>query len=85
MLFRSEQALYAALGRHRTTALSVLAHRDYRAAFTVLARLRPEVDAFFDGVMVNDPDARLRDNRLALLRELRELFTRIADLSRLPG
>ena len=81
----AEQALYAALGRHRTTALSVLAHRDYRAAFTVLARLRPEVDAFFDGVMVNDPDARLRDNRLALLRELRELFTRIADLSRLPG
>ena len=81
----AEQALYAALSLHRATAQSALARGDYRTAFTVLARLRPEVDAFFDGVMVNDPDARLRDNRLALLHELRELFTRIADLSRLPG
>ncbi len=81
----AEQALHAALGRHRPTVESALARGDYRAAFTVLARLRPEVDAFFDGVMVNDSDARLRDNRLALLGELRALFTRIADLSRLPG
>ncbi len=81
----AEQALYAALSLHRATVQSALARGDYRTAFTVLARLRPEVDAFFDGVMVNDPDARLRDNRLALLHELRELFRRIADLSRLPG
>ena len=81
----AEQALHVALGRHRPTVQGALADGDYRAAFTVLARFRPEVDAFFEGVMVNDPDARLRDNRLALLRELRELFTRIADLSRLPG
>ena len=62
-----------------------LARGDYDRAFAELAQLRPEVDAFFDGVLVNDPDARLRDNRLALLGELRALFTRIADLSRLPG
>ena len=41
--------------------------------------------AFFDRVLVNDPDAALRSNRLALLGELRALFCGIADLSRLPG
>jgi glycyl-tRNA synthetase beta chain len=81
----AELSLHAALLRHRPTVESALARGDYRGAFTVLARLRPEIDAFFDGVMVNDPDARLRNNRLALLGELRMLFARIADLSRLPG
>jgi glycyl-tRNA synthetase beta chain len=59
--------------------------RDYRAALTRLAQLRPAVDAFFDGVMVNAEDPALRNNRLALLAQLRSLFTRIADLSCLPG
>ncbi len=35
--------------------------------------------------MVMDPDPALRANRLALLTQLRDLFTGIADLSRLPG
>ena len=39
----------------------------------------------FDAVMVNADDAQLRRNRLALLAELRRQFTRIADLSCLPG
>jgi glycyl-tRNA synthetase beta chain len=43
------------------------------------------VDTFFDEVMVMDPDPVLRANRLAMLGNLRELFTGIADLSRLPG
>ncbi len=81
----AEQALHAALVQHRPTVEAALARGDYRGAFKVLARFRPEIDAFFDGVMVNDPDVRLRNNRLALLGELRALFTRIADLSRLPG
>ena len=66
----------------RTRALD---KRDYGAALTRLATLRPAVDAFFDGVMVNAEDAALRRNRLALLANLRGLFTRIADLSCLPG
>jgi glycyl-tRNA synthetase beta chain len=59
--------------------------RDYAAALARLAKLRPAVDAFFDGVMVNADDPALRINRLALLAQLRGLFTRIADLSCLPG
>ncbi|HEX6639087.1 MAG TPA: glycine--tRNA ligase subunit beta [Steroidobacteraceae bacterium] len=59
--------------------------RNYAAALARLATLRPAVDAFFDGVMVNAEDPALRNNRLALLAQLRGLFTRIADLSCLPG
>ena len=63
---------------------AVTAH-DYALALDLLAALRPPVDAFFDRVLVNDPEAALRNNRFALLAELRALFTGIADLSRLPG
>jgi glycyl-tRNA synthetase beta chain len=81
----AEQALHRALRQRRDVVGAALERGDYDRAFAELAQLRPEVDAFFDGVLVNDPDTRLRDNRLALLGELRALFTRIADLSRLPG
>jgi glycyl-tRNA synthetase beta chain len=57
----------------------------YAQALSELAWLRKPVDAFFDQVMVMDPDPALRANRLALLTQLRALFTGIADLSRLPG
>jgi glycyl-tRNA synthetase beta chain len=57
----------------------------YAQALSELAWLRKPVDAFFDQVMVMDPDPALRANRLALLTQLRGLFNGIADLSRLPG
>ena len=41
------------------------------------------MDKFFDDVMVMDPDPAQRDNRLALLRALHELFSPLADFSRL--
>ncbi len=41
------------------------------------------MDAFFDGVMVMTDDERLRDNRIALLAQLRETMNRIADISKL--
>jgi len=80
-----EQRLHRAVGELRPSVEAALAHRDYAGALDQLSRLRPEVDAFFDQVLVNDPDSALRTNRLALLGELRGLFTRIADLSQLPG
>lgn len=49
----------------------------------MLATLREPVDRFFDDVMVMTEDAALRANRLALLTRLRELFLRLADVSRL--
>lgn len=56
---------------------------DYGQALTALAELREPVDAFFDNVMVMDDDEAVRNNRIALLNNLRELFIQIADLSKL--
>jgi len=48
-----------------------------------LASLDGAVDSFFDEVMVMSDDLDLRNNRLALLADLHELFTRVADISHL--
>lgn len=80
-----ERTLYAALQRAQHTVPDHIASGQFESALADLARLRAPVDAFFDGVMVMDPDAALRENRLALLGQLRQLFAGIADLSRLPG
>jgi glycyl-tRNA synthetase beta chain len=81
----AEQALHAALTRRRSAVARAYGAGDYGTVFGELAQLRREVDDFFDHVLVNDPDAQLRGNRLALLGELRNLFGQTADLSRLPG
>lgn len=80
----SERALAQALERSRQRVSAALSDReDYLSAYATLAGLRPEVDKFFDEVMVMDPDAAQRDNRLALLRALHELFSPLADFNRL--
>ncbi len=86
----AEKALHEALAAvlpevERALGRRDKGNRDYAAALAELAKLRPAVDAFFDGVMVNAEDPALRNNRLALLAQLRGVFTRIADLSCLPG
>ncbi len=81
----AERQLHGALAGLRDSVQAALAKRDYVGALTALAGLRGDVDAFFDGVMVNDPDESLRRNRLSLLAELRGLFSGVADLSKLPG
>ncbi|HEY0975377.1 MAG TPA: glycine--tRNA ligase subunit beta [Solimonas sp.] len=78
----AEQALFAKLGE--VEALNARAD-DYTAQLVNLASLREPVDAFFDAVMVNDPDAAVRANRLALLAQLDRLCRSVADLSQLPG
>lgn len=57
------------------------ANQDYRAMMALLVELEPAVAALFDkgGVMVMDPDARLRDNRLSLLQRVLAPFAAIAD------
>jgi glycyl-tRNA synthetase beta chain len=48
---------------------------------SVISRLRPKVDLFFDKVLVNAPDPRVRHNRLTLLHTLRQEFSKVADFS----
>ena len=57
----------------------------YREALEVIASLRPDVDRFFEQVMVMAEDPAIRKNRLALLGELLREFTTIADFSEIGG
>jgi glycyl-tRNA synthetase beta chain len=81
----AEQQLHAALGQARDRVQQALAREAWPQAYGVLAELRPAVDGFFDDVMVMDPIVEQRDNRLALLRELHELLTPLADFARLQA
>ena len=58
---------------------------DYTASLQALAALKAPVDAFFDSVMVNADDPRLRANRLGLLARLHAAMNRVADLSKLAA
>jgi len=80
-----EIALSAALDAALPEALAALAAEDDTKAMAALARLRAPVDAFFDKVVVNDADARLRRNRLGLLARLRAALDRVADFSKIEG
>jgi glycyl-tRNA synthetase beta chain len=55
--------------------------RNYLGAIEQIATMRPEVDAFFESVMVNDPDEGIRKRRLALLAMIVSNFSSIADFS----
>jgi glycyl-tRNA synthetase beta chain len=81
----AELALDSELRRTSGIVTPLLAERDYAEAMAIMAGLKEPVDAFFDGVMVMCDDSNLRDNRLALLQELRTLFLKVADISRLQG
>ena len=80
-----EQALYNAVEAQQSKLQPLLADKDYTQALSSLAAIRPEVDAFFDGVMIMSDDESLKTNRLALLNALRSLFLEVADLSSLQG
>jgi glycyl-tRNA synthetase beta chain len=75
-LAESVEAVYAETNR-------ALARNDYVDALAHLARLRPQVDAFFDAVMVNVDDAPLRNNRLALLKRLSDRLGCVAAIEHL--
>ncbi|QEH09179.1 glycine--tRNA ligase subunit beta [Histophilus somni] len=59
----------------------LIAQGDYTAVLDKLANLRQPIDAFFDGVMVNVEEQTLRQNRLAILSTLQNLFLQVADIS----
>ena len=79
----AEKALYSALSSARDKVGPLLAERRYARVLSELANLRDPVDRFFDDVMVMADDEAVRNNRLALLGELRALFLDVADISRL--
>jgi glycyl-tRNA synthetase beta chain len=77
----AEPKLHAAMQEAREREAEPRRRRDYAAVFDSLVQLQPTVAQFFDkgGVMVMDPDPKLRDNRLALLQQLIAPYLAIAD------
>ena len=77
--------LHQTLGQVRHDIEDPLKNEDFEAVMTELAKLREPVDAFFEHVMVNDQDAAVRANRLALLADIRDTLHRVADFSQIEG
>jgi len=78
-----EQRLHQVAERSAEDIQPLLAKRDYQATLNRLALTKPDIDAFFDHVMVMADDPELRANRLALLNLLSRQFLTCADISRL--
>lgn len=77
----AEQALAAALNKAQAEVGPLLTDGEYQTALSQLAVLQAPVDGFFTDVMVMADDLALRNNRLALLQQLRDLFLQVADIS----
>jgi len=80
----AEKALAEQIHKQAEAVLPLFEKGDYAAALSSLASLRAPVDSFFNEVMVMAEDDATRNNRLAMLNQLRNLFLRVADISVLP-
>ena len=78
-----EQALFAAAQALQPKIAAAVAGNDFQTALTELAAIKPQVDAFFDGVMVMADDVAVKQNRLNLLNQLAGQMNAVADISRL--
>lgn len=76
-----EQTLAAKIAQTEKSCEPDLATGNYEGALNRMADLRDDIDAFFDNVMVNADDEKVKTNRLNLLMQLRNLFLRVADIS----
>jgi glycyl-tRNA synthetase beta chain len=79
----AETALYQNLQQTEQSVAAHLAQSDYDAALSAMAGLKAPIDAFFESVLVMDPDDSIRNNRLALLTRIRDLFAGVADFRKI--
>lgn len=78
-----EKTLNKAINENEQLLMPLIDKKNYEEALTQLANLKDSVDAFFDKVMVMTDDKKLKNNRLALLKRLRDLFLQVADIAEL--
>jgi len=80
-----DRALLAALDTAEPAASAAVTEERFTDAMAALASLRAPIDAFFDGVMVNDPDEAVRAYRLGLLARFTGAVHGVADFSKIEG
>lgn len=78
-----EKALFSAAQALQPKIEAALAAQDFQTALSALASVKPQVDAFFDNVMVMADDAAVKQNRLNLLKQLADLMNAVADIAKL--
>jgi glycyl-tRNA synthetase beta chain len=81
----AEKNLFSAMQKLSPQVSAHMQKQDYTGALKELAGVRGEVDKFFDDVMVMHDDPAIRNNRIALLRELDGLMNQVADISKLAA
>jgi glycyl-tRNA synthetase beta chain len=81
----AEKTLFEALTTLEPKVASLIANEDYDDALKLLATAREPVDRFFDEVLVMCDEPLLRENRLALLKQLGNLMNQVADISKLAA
>ena len=81
----SEKKLFSDMTAIRPETDRKFASGDYTGTLKTLAQLHDDVDAFFTNVMVMADDARLRNNRIALLKQLHAMMNQVADISKLAS
>ncbi|MDF1795481.1 MAG: glycine--tRNA ligase subunit beta [Coxiellaceae bacterium] len=77
----AESGLAKQLAEQTKRVETLYGKADYAEALSQLSSLKEPVDTFFDEVMIMDEDKKKRANRLAMLQQLRQLFTQVADIS----
>lgn len=61
----------------------LLANKEYTKALDAFASLRPAIDNMFDSVMIMDKDEAIKNNRLAILKQIYDIMLNICDLSKI--
>lgn len=79
----SEKCLYETYLKVAGAFETDCSHNDYESAFIKLAEFNGPIDNFFNGVLVMDPDVNLKNNRIALLQAIKNLFFKLVDISQL--
>ncbi len=82
---KEEAALAAAIEGVKQDTVAAINVENFGGAMRALAELRPAVDAFFDKILVNSEDAKIRENRLKMLSEIRAATQTVADFSKISG
>jgi glycyl-tRNA synthetase beta chain len=79
----AEKHLYTAFLKVRNPVLNHIKNKEFSSALEKMGEIKPSVDDFFDNVMVMVEDSTLRENRLCLLRDISDLFSDLADFSKI--
>lgn len=80
-----EKTLHRSLTDLDALVTAKFSQGDFAGSLTALAAVRSDVDAFFDKILVNAEDARLRQTRLGILTKLGLVMNKVADISKLSS